>query len=96
MLVINESVWTYLTNLSTEDSQHPAARAVRLDGDPTVTLSIPNPNPNPTPNLAEEGEDFFVALADHTEWGHAFTVWGEVRDDAGEIYARYRGGIGEV
>ena len=31
----------------------------------------------------QEGEDFFVALADHTEWGHAFTVWGEVLDDAG-------------
>ena len=34
-----------------------------------------------------------MALADHAEWGHAFTVWGEVRDDAGGIYM---GEIGEV
>ena len=25
----------------------------------------------------------FVALEDHVEWGHAFTVWGEMRDAAG-------------
>ena len=37
----------------------------------------------------QQGEDFFVALADHAEWGHAFTVWGEVS-------ARYEGDVGEV
>ena len=25
----------------------------------------------------------FVALEDHVEWGHAFTVWGEMHDAAG-------------
>ena len=30
----------------------------------------------------QNGKDFFVALADHAEWGHSFTVWGEMRDDA--------------
>jgi hypothetical protein len=30
----------------------------------------------------QRGPDFFVALADHNEWGHSFTVWGEVRDEA--------------
>ena len=27
----------------------------------------------------QSGADFFIALEDHVEWGHAFTVWGEVR-----------------
>ena len=27
------------------------------------------------------GADFLVALADHEEWGHAFTVFGDARDD---------------
>ena len=27
----------------------------------------------------QNSADFFVALEDHVEWGHAFTVWGEVR-----------------
>ena len=26
--------------------------------------------------------DFFVALDDHVEWGHSFTVWGDMRHDA--------------
>lgn len=31
----------------------------------------------------QQGADFFIALADHEEWGHAFTVWGEMIDEAG-------------
>ena len=31
----------------------------------------------------QNGADFFVALEDHVEWGHAFTVWGEMHDAAG-------------
>lgn len=27
------------------------------------------------------GPDFFVAIAGHEDWGHAFTVWGDMRDD---------------
>ncbi len=30
----------------------------------------------------QNGVDFFIALDEHTEWGHAFTVWGEVREVA--------------
>lgn len=29
-----------------------------------------------------EGPDFFVAIRDHAEWGHAHTVFGKVADDA--------------
>ena len=29
----------------------------------------------------QNGRDFFIALDDHLEWGHSFTVWGEMRDD---------------
>lgn len=28
----------------------------------------------------QDGQDFFVALDAHEEWGHSFTVWGEVVD----------------
>lgn len=31
----------------------------------------------------QDGADFFIALDDHAEWGHAFTVWGEMHDAAG-------------
>ena len=31
----------------------------------------------------QDGPDFFVALADHQEWGHSFTVWGELVGEAG-------------
>ena len=31
----------------------------------------------------QHSDDFFIALADHEEWGHSFTVWGELHDDAG-------------
>ena len=27
----------------------------------------------------QRGADFFVALEEHAEWGHAFTVWGGIR-----------------
>lgn len=30
--------------------------------------------------LIGAGPDFFVAVGDHTEWGNAHTVWGEVSD----------------
>ena len=29
------------------------------------------------------GPDAFIALANHPEWGHGHTVWGEVRDAQG-------------
>lgn len=32
--------------------------------------------------LIGEGPDFFIAVGDHAEWGHAHTVWGEVHDMA--------------
>ena len=28
----------------------------------------------------QNGADFLVALDDHSEWGHSFTVWGEMHD----------------
>ena len=31
----------------------------------------------------KDGADFFIALDDHTEWGHSFTVWGELVGEAG-------------
>ena len=31
----------------------------------------------------QQGHDFFIALDDHAEWGHTFTVWGELDDAAG-------------
>jgi hypothetical protein len=31
----------------------------------------------------QNGADFFIALDDHSEWGHAFTVWGELHDASG-------------
>jgi hypothetical protein len=31
------------------------------------------------------GSDFFIALDDHTEWGHSFTVWGELHDPASTL-----------
>lgn len=31
----------------------------------------------------QDGDDFFIALDGHPEWGHSFTVWGELRDGAG-------------
>lgn len=30
----------------------------------------------------QNGHDFFIALDDHSEWGHSFTVWGDMRHDA--------------
>jgi len=32
--------------------------------------------------------DFFIALADHPEWGHSHTVWGKVRGWGGWLGAR--------
>ncbi|EOD21564.1 hypothetical protein EMIHUDRAFT_117084 [Emiliania huxleyi CCMP1516] len=31
----------------------------------------------------QDGDDFFIALDAHAEWGHSFTIWGELRDAAG-------------
>ena len=30
----------------------------------------------------QDGDDFFIALDAHPEWGHSFTIWGEVREAA--------------
>jgi cyclophilin family peptidyl-prolyl cis-trans isomerase len=29
----------------------------------------------------QNSNDFFIALDDHEEWGHSFTVFGDMRDD---------------
>jgi len=29
----------------------------------------------------QQSGDFFIALDDHEEWGHSFTVFGDMRDD---------------
>ena len=42
------------------------------------------------------GPDFFIALADHAEWGHSFTVWGELHDAAGTARCSCSNGPFEV